>query len=167
MTPEQAEMYKSLSTIISDPNTASFHLIDEKNSLSKDILFGDNGTAVDSHGNSVSATPGVHTIDMGDIKNLGTTGIETAQAMLGHEFEEGYQIQVKGMGGDDAHYGPAITTENKINGYNRLATRGRADMAGNTVVLSFDIGSGKVQTVTINTTNNNFQSINVDNNQVQ
>jgi len=111
MTPEQTAMYNSLSTMISDSKTASFNLIDGSNPLSSQILVGDNGTAA-----GYTVTPGVHTIDMGDVKNMGSTGVLTGQGALMHEVSEGFQIQTRGASGTDAHYNTAIPTESAVNG---------------------------------------------------
>lgn len=69
MTGAHADMYKSLNTMIGDSKTASFNLIDQSSTLSNQILIGDNGAAPAGY----TVTPGVHTIDMGDVKNMGTT----------------------------------------------------------------------------------------------
>jgi RHS repeat-associated protein len=160
MTDQQADTYKALSSIISDPNTASFNLVDSKDAVSQSIAFGDNGTS------SLSATPGTHTIDINDMKNLGTTGLETAQGMLGHELQEGYDIQVKGMTPDDAHK-DAIKTEGKINGTTRLQRGPELDPAQATIKMQvFDGTNIRTVTIKLNGPSNwNFNTNDVQGNQ--
>jgi hypothetical protein len=156
MTPQQASMYNSLSTMISDAGTASFHLVNGSDAISSQILIGDNGAA--PAGNT--ATPGVHTIDMGDIKNMGTTGVLTGQGALMHEVSEGFQIQTKGASGTAAHFDTAIPTESAVDGVQINLSRRSAPTVttnGGTQTVAIPVTVNGVQrTVTITFTNGNI-----------
>ena len=158
MTPEQAETYKTLNTIISDTKTASFNLVDEKDAISSSIYIGDNGTAT-----GITATPGVHTVDMGDIKQFGTTGALTSQGALGHELSEGFQIQTKGTTPNDAHFNTAIPTENAING--STSHGATLNTVGGTTTVSVPVTvGGTTKTVTITFKNGNIPPFGLQNN---
>ncbi len=164
MTGAQADMYKSLNTMIGDSKTASFNLIDQSSTLSNQILIGDNGAAPAGY----TVTPGVHTIDMGDVKNMGTTGVLTSYGALMHETSEGFQIQTKGATGTDAHFNTAIPTESAVNGVSiNLSRRSQPTVGGtgNTQTVSIPVTVNGVQrTVTINFVNGNIQPFGVQNN---
>jgi hypothetical protein len=144
MTGPQADMYRSLSNMISDTKTASFSLIDASSPLSSQVLIGDNGAAPAGY----TVTPGVHTIDMGDVKNMGTTGVLTSYGALMHETSEGFAIQTQGKSGTAAHFDTAIPTESAVNGVTINLSRTSAPTVG---------GSGNIQTVTIPVTVNGVQ----------
>ncbi len=144
MTGPQADMYKSLNAMISDTKTASFNLIDGTNPLSNQILIGDNGAAPAGY----TVTPGVHTIDMGDVKNMGTSGVLTGYGALMHETSEGYQIQTKTVSGTAAHFDTAIPTESAVNGVTINLSRTSQPTVG---------GTGNRQTVAIPVTVNGVQ----------
>lgn len=144
MTGPQADMYKSLSNMISDTKTASFSLIDASSPLSSQVLIGDNGAAPAGY----TVTPGVHTIDMGDVKNMGTTGVLTSYGALMHETSEGFAIQTQGKSGTAAHFDTAIPMESAVNGVTINLSRTSAPTVG---------GSGSTQTVTIPVTVNGVQ----------
>ncbi len=164
MTAEQADMYNSLSTMISDPKTASYNLVDGNDAVSQHVFIGDNGAAPAG----VSATPGVHTIDMGDIKNMGTTGILTGQGALMHEVSEGYQIQTKGVNANTAHFDTGIPTESAVDGVQINLTRRSAptiNSNGNILTISVPVTVNGVQrTVIITFTNGNILPGGVQNN---
>jgi len=164
MTGAQADMYKSLNTMIGDSKTASFNLIDQSSTLSNQILIGDNGAAPAGY----TVTPGVHTIDMGDVKNMGTTGVLTSYGALMHETSEGFQIQTKGATGTDAHFDTAIPTESAVNGVSiNLSRRSQPTVGGtgNKQTVSIPVTVNGVQrTVTINFVNGNIQPFGVQNN---
>jgi len=110
MTHGERAFYDVLQEIFNDSKTVAFSIVDYNDVVSNSILIGDNGTA------SNSSTPGVHTIDIGDIMQIGYFGIITAQGALAHELEEGYQIQATGMGPSEAHMNWGVQTENLVNG---------------------------------------------------
>ena len=144
MTGAQADMYKAVTSMISDPKTAAFSLIDASNPLSNQILIGDNGAAPAGY----TVTPGVHTIDMGDVKNMGTTGVLTSFGALMHETSEGFAIQTQGKSGTDAHFDTAIPMEGAVNGIKINLTRTSGPTVG---------GTGATQTITIPVTVNGVQ----------
>ena len=166
MTPGQADVYKDLSNMISNPNTASFSLIDGNDALSHSVAIGDNGTA-----GTQSATPRVHTIDMGDIKAMGSGGMLTAAGALGHELKEGFDIQTQHLTTQqqirDAHSG-GIRFENAING---TAPNGRYEdwqpsPAGTIRIPIVRTINGVVtpQIITITLHNDNFGPADITNN---
>lgn len=164
MTGPQAEMYKSLSTMISDTKTASFSLIDGSSPLSNQILIGDNGAAPAGY----TVTPGVHTIDMGDVKAMGTTGVLTSYGAMMHETSEGFAIQTKGATGNNAHFNTAIPTEGAVNGITiNITPRSGATVGGSganqTVTIPVTV-NGVQRNVTITFTNGNIPPFGVLNN---
>lgn len=164
MTGEQADAYKGYSTMISNTNTASFNLIDGNDALSHSIVVGDNGTA-----GTQSATPGVHTIDMGDIKALGSTGILTSAGALGHEIKEGFDIQTQHLTTPAQIMGAhrdGIRFENAINGSGRFedlqpSPTGTARIPVVTTVNG--VTTTRVITITLHNDNFNFFDINNNN----
>ena len=93
---------------------SEFSLVDHSDKASKGIIVGDNGES------DISATPGVHTIDMGDVQKFGSDGLLTSQGALAHEISEGFEIQVNGTKPMNAHR-KALRTESRVNG---IATLG-------------------------------------------
>jgi len=114
ITSEQQALYNTMNEAISSSSKISFTVVDHNDKISESILVGDNGTAT-----GITVTPGVHTIDIGDIQKLGTGGLLTAQGALGHEVKEGFEIQtsptINGATIMSAHE-KGIDAENKING---------------------------------------------------
>ena len=168
MTSEQQAMYNTLNETISNPKDVSFTAVDKNDAVSQNINFGDNGKS------SQSATPGVHTIDVGDMKSLGSKGLITAQGALGHEIKEGFEIQTKNLASatdiNNAHYKDAFGAENAINGTNRTATNAIDMVQGknpNVMIGNFKVlvpdkpGSlqGHIQTVTITFKNGNIVKV--------
>ncbi len=114
MSNEQSALYNTLNEAISSSSTISLTVVDHNDKISEEISVGDNGTAT-----GMTATPGVHTIDIGDVQKFGTTGLLTAQGALGHEIKEGFEIQTSSSRSSatimNAHE-KGIEAENKING---------------------------------------------------
>jgi RHS repeat-associated protein len=160
LTPEQKAFYDVMNEAITDPTDVKFEAVNAADPLSQNIFVGDNGTAV-----GITATPGKHTIDVGDIKQIGTKGAITSQGALGHEIKEGVQIQAKGATPNVAHFNHAIPAENKING----TTSGGATMApttpaGVTTVTVPVTVKGITRNVTLDFTNGNILPGGVKNN---
>ena len=151
MTVAQVDMYNKMNSMISNTNTASFNLV-EGNS---NILVGDNGTAT-----GITATPGVHTIDVQDVRNIGETGALTGHGALMHELSEGYAIQVNHATPGAAHFNTAIPTEGAVNGVQINLTPASPPTIGGTgttqtIGIPVTIG-GVRKTVTLNFTNGNI-----------
>jgi len=163
MTPQQAEAYKGFSKMISNTNTANFSLIDGNDAMSNNIVVGDNGTA-----GAQSATPGTHTIDMGDIQAMGSTGILTGAGALGHEIKEGFDIQTQGLTTPAQIMGAhraGIRFENDINGSGRFED-GQFPAAGTAriPVVTTVNGVTTQRIITITLTNGNFRTSDINNN---
>jgi RHS repeat-associated protein len=155
MTAEEQASYDMLNTIISNPKDAKFVVVDGNDAISSSIMVGDNGTAT-----GITATPGVHTIDVGDANQFGTTGLLTAQGAIGHELSEGFDIQVNGAKPNSAHFNTGIPTENKING----TISGGATINPNGSITVSVTYNGKTKIVTIIFTNGNIGVGGVTNN---
>jgi hypothetical protein len=125
--------------------------------------MGDNGAYAGA------PTPGVHTIDMGDIKQLGSDGAITAQGTLVHEFTEGSILQ-KIPGTPSAAqvasaHGQGIAAENLINGTQRTGGDTTVQNATGGTKLSIPVFvHNQLKVVTIVLHNNNFNSSDVTNN---
>ena len=115
MTAEQQSLYTTLNEAITSNSNISFDIIDGSDALSGQILIGDNGMAPAPY----SATPGKHTIDIGDAQQVGSGGTITGAGMVGHEIKEGFEIQSKGLTNGvqigNAH-NAGIRAENGISG---------------------------------------------------
>ncbi len=164
MTDEQIALYNTLDDVASSPNDVKFNAVDENDAISQKVYVGDNGTAKNDDGSWLSATPGVHTIDVGDMKQMGSDGLITAQGALGHEISEGNQIQANGVNPTDAHFNTGIPTENAING----TTSGGAELIashGNQQVMQEPVKyNGVTKNVTIIFTSGNIKPGDVKNN---
>ena len=77
MTAEQQSLYTTLNEAITSNSNISFDIIDGSDALSGQILIGDNGMAPAPY----SATPGKHTIDIGDAQQVGSGGTITGAGM--------------------------------------------------------------------------------------
>jgi uncharacterized protein RhaS with RHS repeats len=168
MTTEQQALYNTLNEAISSPGDVNFTAVDSKDAVSQNIMFGDNGKA-----GAQSATPGQHTIDVGDMSQLGSKGNITAQGSLGHEIKEGFEIQTKNLTTandiNNAHYKDAIGAENAINGTTRIpsnapdVTQGK----GNKQILTVNVlvpdkpgsAQGQIKTVTVTFKNGNIVKV--------
>lgn len=158
MTAEQQSLYSTLNEVITDGKDIKFDAVDSKDGLSQKIYVGDNGTAT-----GITATPGKHTIDVGDMQQFGSNGALTGQGALGHEIKEGYQIQAKGTNPTDAHFNFAIPAENNING----TTSGGATLttSGSSVIITVPVTvNGTTKNVTLTFTNGNILPGDVKNN---
>jgi hypothetical protein len=158
MTPEQQSFYDVINEVITNANDVSFNAVDGSDASSNSIYVGDNGRGV-----GVTATPGVHTLDVGDMKQFGTGGLLTSQGALGHEIKEGFEIQANGKTGNDAHFNYAIPAENSING----TTSAGATITNSGGVITATVPvthNGVTKTVTITFTNGNISVGGVTNN---
>jgi RHS repeat-associated protein len=167
MTPGQAAFADVLNNAMNATGQAGnavdtkFTAVDGNDAISHSVIVGDNGIS------TATATPGVHTLDVGDMKAFGSTGALTAQGALGHEIAEGTRIQ-SGFGGEaaaaaapnrnaissGAHFNFAIPAENRING----STSGGASFSGNTLTIAVTVG-GVTKNVTIQFANGNVSSV--------
>ena len=121
-TPQQQALNNQLNKIISDKRPTEFTVVDHNEYTSSKVLIGDNGQS------SISRTPGTHTIDVGDMQKFGSTGLITAQGLMAHELQEGYEIQNAGISGNNSasdaaiqkiHFGSAMAAEDAVNGSRR------------------------------------------------
>jgi RHS repeat-associated protein len=158
MNAEQQATYDMLNEVITNGTDVSFNAVDANDAISSSIFVGDNG-----RGAGVTATPGVHTIDVGDMQQFGTGGLLTSQGALGHEIKEGFEIQANGKTGNDAHFNYAIPTENSING--TTSTGATITSSGGVVTATVPVThNGVTKTVTITFTNGNISVGGVTNN---
>jgi hypothetical protein len=176
MTPGQAAFADVLNGAMNATDPAGnavdtkFNAVDGGDAISQKVLIGDNGIS------SLTATPGVHTIDVGDMQALGSTGALTAQGALGHEIAEGTDLQSKftpaqyaaasannrDIQSASSHQGAGIPAENRING--TFSHTGVLSPPGASRVLSVPVTVGGVtKTVTIQFTNGNVTSVNNNN----
>jgi RHS repeat-associated protein len=109
LTKEQQAFYNTLQETIGNSKDVAFDVVDHNEESSRNILVGDNGS------DNESATPGRHTLDIGDMKQFGKDGALTSQGALGHEIKEGYEMQIKGASPGIAH-DLGLKAENSING---------------------------------------------------
>lgn len=109
MTPRQAAFFDVFNEAISDKSDVVFKAIDQNDALSTEVKIGDNG------GSIYSTNPGIHVIDVGDIKMIGSEGLITTQGVLCHEIKEGFEIQANGLTPREAH-DKGIDSEHVING---------------------------------------------------
>jgi hypothetical protein len=139
-----------------------FTAVDGNDAISHNVIVGDNGIS------TLTATPGVHTLDVGDMQAFGSTGALTAQGALGHEIAEGTRIQ-SNYGGEaaaaaspvrnaisaEAHNNFAIPAENRING--TQSHTASLNGSGN-VTVPVTVG-GVTRTVTLQITNGNVTGV--------
>jgi hypothetical protein len=103
MTKAQKTFWHHLDKAVNSEIAVSFELFDHSEETSEIIIIADNGRSPDS------ATPGKHTIDVGDIAILGEGGLITSSMVLIHEISEGFQLQAKGRDPGYAHkYGNSV-----------------------------------------------------------
>ena len=156
MTLQQMTMYNTMHDLISGPAVADFSLVDHNDAISQQILIGDNGAAPAGY----TVTTGLHTIDMGDKQNMGSTGALTGKGALVHELSEGMEIQTKGVSGTDAHFDTAIPTESAVDGVQINLNRQNGPTVtsnGNTSTVSIPVTvNGVKRMVTINFVNGNI-----------
>ncbi|MEJ7829200.1 MAG: RHS repeat-associated core domain-containing protein, partial [Segetibacter sp.] len=165
MTDEQQSFYNTMNEVISDGKDASFTVVDSKDAMSQNIIMGD---CACYPGSPVAG----HTIDIGDASQLGSKGVITTQGVIGHEINEGFQLQTKGAKPGVAHDN-AIQTENSINGSLRLSHPSVPDMTQtgpttDVLTLRAITGTGVtdktgtrivVRTVTVGFTNGNVSGV--------
>jgi RHS repeat-associated protein len=172
MTPGQAAFADVLNNAMNatdptgSPVDIKFNAVDGGDATSHLVSIGDNGIS------TLTKTPGVHTIDVGDMQALGSTGVLTAQGALGHEIAEGTDLQSKftpsqyaSATGDardrqsgTAHQDFGIPAENRING--TVSHTGVFSGPGASRVLSVPVTVGGVtKTVTIQFTNGNISNV--------
>jgi RHS repeat-associated protein len=108
LTEGQAAFLDTLNEAINNSEDTSFNVIDHNDDSSKNVPIGDNGQS------SISATPGTHTLDIGDISKFDNNGKLTASGILAHEIKEGFDIQVQGKTPMSAHRA-GIRAESKVN----------------------------------------------------
>lgn len=156
MNSKQQALLKVLKTAINSPKNVNFTAVDRNDAASHKVVVGDNGAG------SASQTSGTHILDVGDMHALGSTGFLTAQGALGHEIQEGFDIQTQGTGLLDAHK-DGISVENAINGTTRLVEENELGPTGATNqslavhVIDTPQGSqGNVHNVIISVTNMNI-----------
>ena len=158
MTPEQQATYDMLNEVISNGTDVSFSAVDGNDAISSKIFVGDNG-----QGKGVTATPGTHTIDVGDMQQFGTNGLLTGQGALGHEIKEGFEMQANHKTANDAHFNYAIPTENKING--TTSSGATISSSGGVVTATVPVTyNGVKRTVTLTFSNGNILVGGVQNN---
>ena len=163
MTDQQADTYKVMSNLISDTHTSSYNLVDGNDAISSQIILGNNGAYPGS------PTPGVHTLDMGDIKQLGSDGAITGQGTLVHEFTEGSILQKipgtpSGRQVESAH-GQGIAAENLVNGTQRTGGDTTVPNATGGTTLNIPVFvNNQLKVITIDLHNNNFNASDVKNN---
>ncbi|MHA7843207.1 MAG: RHS repeat domain-containing protein [Winogradskyella sp.] len=111
MNSKQKALYNYLNRAMNSSKDVTLDVVDSSDAISQNIFVGDCGCG------SASVTPGSHTLDVGDMENLGTddSNLITAQGALGHETEEAYQIQQNGKKPLIAHQ-MGITADQSING---------------------------------------------------
>lgn len=158
MNAEQQATYDMLNEVITNGTDVSFNAVDGNDAISSSIYVGDNGRGV-----GVTATPGVHTLDVGDMQQFGTGGLLTSQGALGHEVKEGFEIQANSKTGNDAHFNYAIPSENSING--TTSAGATITVSGTTVTATVPVThNGVTKTVTITFTNGSISVGGVTNN---
>ncbi len=144
MTDEQQAFYNTMIEVISNKSDVSFTVVDGSDAMSQNISIADNGHAVDGAGTNYSALPGTHIIDVSDVGHFNANGVLSAQAILGHETKEGFEIQTKGLTTSkqmaEAH-NAAIGIENSINGSIRISNPA-GDFSENTLKLNFKAPTG-------------------------
>jgi len=149
--------FQVLSKAVNMKGEAKFNLVDKNDKLSTKIMIGDNGTIKES------ASPGVHTIDIGDIQNLGSSGIINEKGALVHEFMEGSLMQIKNMSAPDAHRA-GQGYETFASGASELGLSiVRSPIQGNTIEVNLQDRNGNIRIVNINFNYSN-QVKNVTNN---
>jgi len=179
MSPEQAAFADVLNNAMNatdpagNPVDVKFNAVDGNDAISSKVIIGDNGVS------SGTATPGVHTIDVGDMQALGSTGALTAQGALGHEIAEGTSLQSRftsaqyaaaPANGRDiesgiAHLNFGIPAENRINGNVRGIGGADRGPAGLHTVVSISVSIGGVtRTVTMIFINGNLSPEHIHNN---
>jgi hypothetical protein len=169
MNDQQQALYNTLNEVATSSGDIHFTAIDQHDDQSKDVVIGDNGKS------SQSATPGQHVIDVGDMAKVGSTGLITAQGMLGHEIKEGFEIQSQNLTSAqdirNAHFRDAFGAENAINGTTRLAENGTDfnQSSSNPHVATITVrvlvpdspgsSQGHIQTVTIRVRDGNVTNV--------
>jgi len=152
LTNEQQTFFDVISEATSlETGLSTFNLVNESDAISEDVLFGDNGDS------EISATPGQHTIDVGDAQALGSDGKLTSQGVVAHEVKEGFEIQVQGTNSRIAH-GRGIAAESRTTG-TIIVSPGASPNANRTRITVPVQRGNERSTVTITFRNGNVKRV--------
>jgi RHS repeat-associated protein len=152
LTKEQQAFVDVISEATSlETGLSTFNVVNENDATSEDVFFGDNGQS------EVSATPGQHTIDVGDAQALGSDGKLTSQGVVAHEVKEGFAIQVKGSRPNIAH-GRGIAAETRVTGTIIISPGGSINENRTRITVPVQRGNQR-STVTIMFRNGNVKRV--------